>query len=127
MLKVKFVPIVLSLSALILAFTVFYYFVIYLPKIENLKLEAQQDQEKTKLILEQQFKEEVKQDYEVCLAKAEQDFSEKWLARCQANNIPIFLKSNGISSCTLLDTMSEVIRQDYEKEKDRCLEVLKQF
>ena len=117
----------IGLSILILSVSVSYYFVVFIPNAEKEKLNEQSAIEQEKILLEQQFKEEKKLDYEKCLANAELDFREHWQNRCEANNIPLKIKQDGTIFCTLTDELSATVREDYEKNKENCLEVFKQY
>lgn len=65
-----------------------------------------------------------KLSYEECLQKAANTYQNKWISRCEANNIEVTVE-NGRKSCILADYMSSPLTEQYNKDKDTCLELYK--
>jgi len=128
----KHLKITVMLVSLMVGFSVFYYFVIYLPGLEN-KKEARKAQAKLK--------------YERCISSAQMNYDANWAAACESTasanqeNLRVCLSTFSTGSdalmyqnicrqrfltdpspnCTLPKGRAESIDQTHKEEQDKCL------
>ena len=114
--------------AFLISLSVAYYYVIFLPQKEQARIDQQRQEQFAKEFREQQAKEEAEQALNICIADAEERYSNQWYREC---------KSRGelTSRCISLNetTFAEYAEEnnipqdkrlsaflDFEKEKDEC-------
>lgn len=111
----KFTKITLIFSVLLVASSVSYYFVIFLPEKEEAKLELQKDklraeeQEKTRLQLE---KEENKEKLETCLSSVQKIYEARWDESCY----DLGLEGDCVLPFSLVDRWNKLRQQN----RDDC-------
>lgn len=122
-------------SLLIVSLSVAYYFVIFLPKIENEKLSQQAIENMAKETKEKTEKTESRQLLNDCFIDVESAYSEEWLSRCKTKELlseeclklvdysfDDYLKSKKISPSPSADIwLSEYDKFKADKEKCSCL------
>jgi len=102
---------ILSLSFLIIAFSIGYYFVIYLPSQAQIRYELQQS--------EQAFKErmvrENQQNLETCVLNAEQLMRNNWNQQCKEKGLAENC-SQSVEMVTLQDTRVKALKDECFKK-----------
>jgi|ERR1044071_429024 hypothetical protein len=107
--------------ALVLAgISVFYYYVIFLPKHEQVKLDFQKQQEQSRLELQKQEREALEQKQEessemlqACLADVDINYSTDWKRNCKSQNLN--------DDCRLPINLAESIDNNRNESRDFCL------
>jgi len=130
---------VLTFSFLLIAFSLCYYYVIFLPQKEEARLEQQRQEQLAKEGREQQAleqelqeKEEAERALDTCLADAESDYHEQWYRECKSQGkltgrcillhemtFDEYAKQNNIPNDPLSSERLEALLDFYE-EKDEC-------
>jgi hypothetical protein len=132
------------LVALMVGFSVFYYFVIYLPGLEKQKAEQA---ERAKIDAEVR-EAQVRLKYETCLVGAHKNYEANWAAACEGvartieENLRACLSDKQIMNnpymgenycrriyktivsspdCALPKSRADSINQKYKQEQDKCL------
>ena len=85
----KLAKAVLILSLLLVALSVFYYYVIFLPQKEEARLEQQRQEqlaEELKELKEQEAKEEAERNLNECLSDAESEYHNQWYRECKGQD-----------------------------------------
>lgn len=105
----------ISASFLIVALSVAYYFIFYIPKQNDLKIRREED----KIEQEKKDAEKVKLnkelDYHGCLARASGSYTSWWNDSCKGRGLE--------DDCRLPSYEADTINESLQKEKDRCLKI----
>jgi hypothetical protein len=109
----------ISFSVVLIGIAVFYYYVIFLPKQEQAKLDFQKQQEQTRIDLqknEQQAADDKTQKnrsmLQECLYEADLENFSEWENNCKTRGLK--------SGCSLPMDLAESIGEDLKEAKDFC-------
>ena len=119
----KAVKISIMAGALIVALSVAYYLVVFLPRKETMRIEQQKKeqeagdrQEKEKIKRENEAKLENKAKLDECLEKAREDYLERWKKQCASDREKI--GTDGM--CLLDDSSADFVRKTRTEDRDIC-------
>jgi hypothetical protein len=119
----KYLALILSGAVFIFLAASAYYFVVQKPKVQLAEYEA----EKTSLELQAATKEQNKiNKLEACLLEADKNRYDRWLANCE--DFGSYHKKNDdgeITNCALPTYLIDIIEEEQQSEKDRCVEIYK--
>jgi len=106
---------IISISVLIIALSIFYYFIIYVPQRDN------------RIMIQDQVRQEKLNE---CLSSAEENFSLKWNSFCSNGvgtwiNICQGVEAEGCSECILSEEDSESLNEQLRIEKEECFNLYK--
>lgn len=146
----KFTKIILICAVLLVAFSVFYYFVIFLPQKDKAQLEQQQ---KEQLAKEEKEKEAQRQAItnklllESCLNNADESYRADWAMACKINAQEItegiqrcmiggylsksdcegiWGKPNDSPDCSLPGATADRLEERWQQSKDNCFKMYPQ-
>lgn len=104
----KAIKLSIIISVLLISFSFFYYYVIFLPKKEQTRINTEKQEQFSKELKEEREKKEAEQALNTCIATVEENYSNQWLKECKA-------QGKLSSSCIALVGMT---REEYiEKNK----------
>jgi len=103
----KVIKLSIVLAILLVSFAVFYHYVIFLPQKEEARLKQEKQEQLAKEIKEQEAKAEAERALNVCLADAEESYSNQWYRECKS-------RSKLTSRCI---SLHEMTFEEYQKEK----------
>jgi len=107
-LKDNWFQVIIALAIILVAISVFYYFVIFIPQKEQARIDQQKQEQLAKDQKEQEAKQQAEQALNTCLADASTSYSDQWYREC---------KSQGklTNRCIALHDMT---LEEYAKEKN---------
>ena len=95
---------IVSISFLIVALAIAYYFVIYLPQKDATARQAQQE-----------YRKQQQADLNNCLSAAETDYNANWVSACKTSGL-----NNTGPDCSLPSSVADGIDQYRTSEKNDC-------
>jgi hypothetical protein len=125
--------IILSIAILIVALSVGYYFVLYLPQKEQRQIDLQKQQQQAKDKKEEEIKAQSQQALSDCISDAETNYSNNWFRECKSRGsltsrcislhemtFDEYAKQNNIPSGT--ENIGERLKaiDTFYKERDDC-------
>ena len=110
----KAVKISIMAGALIVAVSISYYLVVFLPQKEQSILERQKQEH----ALENMEKKELEEDLNNCLKKAKEDGKALWDSYCKITNSKKMDPNN--VACLLNSTYSEKVKKSVKENEDNC-------
>ena len=111
--KINLIQATMAIGILIIALSVAYYLLIFIPKNEQ----AKQEQRKLEII-NQTEKEKLKKDaYNTCIKNAHTAYISEWSNNCEGE-----VKESG---CSMSTEKRNAFTDAYEKNKDRCVTLYK--
>jgi len=128
--KIDFFKIIIAITLLIIALSVAYYFVIFLPQKENQKIELQRleaEEEKTEAEQKKKEAESKSQLLSICLGQAESTYSSNWNNECKSQgkltseciklidmSLDDYIEENNIPDSKRIDAVDEF----FDKKSD---------
>lgn len=110
-------------GTIIVALSLGYYLVIFLPKKEATRIEQQKQeqelraqQEKEKIEREDKMKLENKAKLDECLEEAQAHYLERWKGQCASDGRK--MGTDGL--CLLSDSSADFVRKTHSEEQDLC-------
>lgn len=110
----------LSVSLLIIAFSVSYYFVRIIPEQQDKKLEAEKvklDNERDQQLRESEIMIDQMEQRNICINRAKESHRNRWEKSCE--------KLGRGDDCFLPSDMAKAYIKDLDTEKDNCVNITK--
>jgi len=121
----KILKLAIVAGIILVGFSVFYYYVIFLPQKERVKVEREQQEQVVEELKEQREKEEARLSLDTCIANAEERYSDQWNRECKARG-ELTSRCLSLYEMTFKEYQEEKGLEgikgfaDYYKERDEC-------